>query len=66
MRGYHLKVALLSFGVLLGYGSAFARYQAGYGLFGHPGWHHAHGHHAHQHCDDDWEGDHADVHSKTP
>jgi hypothetical protein len=66
MRGYHFKVALLAFGVLLGYGGALARWQAGYGLWGHPGWHHHHGHHGDHDraCDEEAAG--PGVHSKTP
>jgi hypothetical protein len=74
MRGYHFKVALLAFGVLLGYGGAFARYQAGYGLWGHPGFSQHHGHCAHHHrdaCESDWDEPRQEragtgVHSKTP
>jgi hypothetical protein len=67
MRGYHFKVALLAFGVLLGYGSAFARYQAGHGLWGHGCWGHGHhGHHAHydHHACEPHTG--SGVHSKAP
>ena len=53
MRYYHVKVTLLTLGVLLGFGGAIARY-----AYGHPigpgchGWHHGHhGHHHHHPCD---------------
>jgi hypothetical protein len=58
MRRYHVKVTLLTLGVLFGFGSAIARY--GYGYEMGPGchrWHHGHhGAHHHRHdcpCDAD-------------
>lgn len=63
MRRYHFRVALLTLGVLLGFGSAIARFGFGYELG--PGchdWHHGHhGHHGYHHhhdceCGDEGEG----------
>lgn len=51
MRRYHVRVTLLALGVVLGFGSAIARYGFGY-HFG-PDWHHHHGHHHGWECDDD-------------
>jgi hypothetical protein len=55
MRGYHFKVALLTLGVLFGFGSAIARYAYGYEMGpGCHGWHHGHhGYHHHHHHDGD-------------
>jgi hypothetical protein len=50
MRRYHVRVTLLTLGVLLGFGSAIARYGFGY-RFGHDCYHHHH--HHHDHCDHD-------------
>lgn len=61
MRRYHFKVTLLTLGVLLGFGSAIARFGFGYdigaGCHGER-WHHGHygdyGHHHHPcTCEDD-------------
>lgn len=55
MRRYHVKVTLLTLGVLLGFGSAIARFGFGYHLgHGCHGWQDGHnGHHGrhHHHCD---------------
>jgi len=45
MRRYHVRVTLLTLGVVLGFGSAIARYGFGY-RFGHD-CHHHHAHHEH-------------------
>ncbi len=53
MRRYHFRVALLTLGVLLGFGSAIARFGFGYemGPACHD-WHHGHhGYHHHHDCD---------------
>ena len=50
MRRYPVRVALLTLGVLLGYGSAIAHYGFGY-RFGHD-CHHHHAHHGH------WDHEH--------
>jgi len=54
MRRYHVKVTLLTLGVLLGFGSAIARF--GFGYHPGPGCHdwqdRHHGHYGHHHpCD---------------
>jgi hypothetical protein len=49
MRRYHFRVTLLTLGVVLGFGSAIARYGFGY-RFGHDCHHH---HHHHDHCEYD-------------
>jgi hypothetical protein len=55
MRRYQVRVALLTLGVLLGFGGAIARFGFGYRIG--PDWEHHHGHHHHHHecceCDDD-------------
>jgi len=60
MRRYHWRVTLLTLGVVLGFGSAIARYGFGYHMGpGCPGWHEGrHGHYGHHHhhdcgCEDD-------------
>lgn len=55
MRRYHWRVTLLTLGVVLGFGSAIARYGFGYHVGpgchdGHHGHHHHHDHHGHD-CD---------------
>jgi hypothetical protein len=52
MRRYHVKVTLLTLGVLLGFGSAIARFGFGYPVGpGCHGWQHGHyGHHGHHPC----------------
>jgi hypothetical protein len=52
MRRYHWKVTLLTLGVLLGFGSAIARFGFGYHMGpGCHGWHEGHhGHYGHHHC----------------
>jgi hypothetical protein len=60
MRRYHWKVTLLTLGVLLGFGSAIARFGFGYPLGPgcHGGWHEGHhGHYGHHHHHCDCEGD---------
>jgi hypothetical protein len=61
MRRYHVKVTLLTLGVLLGFGSAIARYGFGYHMGpGCHGWHHGHhGHYHHHHHDCGCDGDEA-------
>lgn len=69
MRRYHVKVALLTLGVLFGFGSAIARYGYGYELGpGCHGRHHGHhGYHHHHHdCDCDPGGAHDEPASDAP
>jgi hypothetical protein len=59
MRRYHFRVALLTLGVVLGFGSAIARFGFGY-RFGHDCHHHHHHHH------DDWhEAGHGHEHGPS-
>ncbi|MET0387495.1 MAG: hypothetical protein ABW321_16110 [Polyangiales bacterium] len=52
MRGYRIRIALLTLGVMFGYGSAIAR-----GFYGHGHCHHHHGHHGYGGRDFHWDDD---------